>query len=197
MLTIFLASRFIFLLGLLLSGNQATPDINISYPEDGNVVEGIVEIRGNIPVEGFTSAKLSYAYAGENEDNWFLIANIERPIQDEVLGVWDTTTITDGQYQIRLRVKDISGEKRDVIVTGIQVANYSRSEPGVDDKGTTASVYPSAIVTEDLSIPSPTILPANPATITAAELRGTAFTGLMMGLGLVILVVLWSYIHHR
>ncbi len=192
-----LVSRVLFLLGLLLSNSQATTSPTISYPGEGEVVEGIVEIRGSVPDENFASAKLSFAYAGENAEDWFLISNIDAPTQDEVLGVWDTTTITDGTYQIRLRVREISGEKKDVIVTGIQVANYSRSEANLDEMVTTVTEVPSTQVTMQSIESSPTSLPANPATITATDLRHTALTGLLIGVGLVVLVVLWSLFHHR
>ena len=192
-----LVSRVLFLLGLLFSNSQATTSPTISYPGEGEVVEGIVEIRGSVPDENFASAKLSYAYDGENAEDWFLISNIDAPTQDEVLGVWDTTTITDGTYQIRLRVREISGEKKDVIVTGIQVANYSRSEANLDEMVTTVTEVPSTQVTMQSIESNPTTLPANPATITTTDLRHTALTGLLIGVGLVMLVVLWSLFHHR
>lgn len=192
-----LVSRVLFLLGLLFSNSQATASPTISYPGEGEVVEGIVEIRGSVPDENFASAKLSYAYDGENAEDWFLISNIDAPTQDEVLGVWDTTTITDGTYQIRLRVREISGEKKDVIVTGIQVANYSRSEANLDEMVTTVTEVPSTQVTMQSIESNPTTLPANPATITTTDLRHTALTGLLIGVGLVMLVVLWSLFHHR
>ena len=192
-----LVSRVLFLLGLLFSNSQATASPTISYPGEGEVVEGIVEIRGSVPDENFASAKLSYAYDGENAEDWFLISNIDAPTQDEVLGVWDTTTITDGTYQIRLRVREISGEKKDVIVTGIQVANYSRSEANLDEMVTTVTEVPSTQVTMQSIESNPTTLPANPATITTTDIRHTALTGLLIGVGLVMLVVLWSLFHHR
>lgn len=190
-------SRLLFLLGLLFSNSQATTNPTISNPGEGEVVEGIVEIRGNVPANNFASAKLSYAYAGENVEDWFLIANIDAPKQDEVLGVWDTTTITDGTYQIRLRVRTASGEKQDVLLTGIQVANYSRSDKLADDPTTTTPETFFTQVPMPSIEPSPTSLPANPATITTDDLRGTAITGLLIGIGLVVLVVVWSFLHHR
>ena len=192
-----MVSRIFFLLGLLFSNSQATTNPVILYPGEGEVIEGIVEIRGSVPGENFASAKLSFAYAGENAEDWFLIANIDAPTQEEILGVWDTTTITDGTYQIRLRVREISGEKKDVIVTGIQVANYSRSDSTANDMVTTVTEVPPTQVALQSIVPSPTSLPANPATITETDLRHTALTGLLIGIGLVVLVVLWSLFNHR
>lgn len=197
MSTMILVTRILFLLGLLFSKSQATTSPVISYPEEGEVVEGIVEIRGNVPGEDFASAKLSYAYAGENAVDWFLIADINAPVEDKVLGVWDTTTITDGTYQIRLRIREASGEKKDVIVTGIQVANYSRSDPAVDEGVMTATEATSTQIALESFEPGPTSLPANPATITTTDLRHSALTGLWIGIGLVGLVVLWSLVHRR
>lgn len=60
-------SRLVFLLGLVLSSSQASTEPVITIPGEGEVVEGIVEIHGSIPADNFVSAKLAYAYSGENE----------------------------------------------------------------------------------------------------------------------------------
>jgi len=197
MSTIMILSRIVFLLGLVFSSSQVSTNPSITNPAEGEVVEGIVEIRGSVPVENFASAKLSYAYAGENVEDWFLIANIETPKQDDVLGVWDTTTITDGFYEIRLRVKTTSGEKMDVILTGIQVANYSRSDNVLVNTPTITPAESSTQVPIQSIAPTPTSLPANPATITSEDLCGTVLTGSLIGIGLVFLVLVWSFIHRK
>jgi len=197
MSTIMFASRVVFLLGLVFTSSQVSTNPSITNPAEGEVVEGIVEISGSIPVDNFASAKLSYAYAGENVEDWFLIANIDTPKQDDVLGVWDTTTITDGTYQIRLRVKTTSGEKLDVILSGIQVANYSRSDSAEVNAPTITAAESSTQVPVESFAPTPTLLPANPATITSEDLRGTVLTGSLIGIGLVFLVLVWSFFHRK
>jgi len=197
MSTMMILSRLVFLLGLVLSSSQASTEPVITIPGEGEVVEGIVEIHGSIPADNFVSAKLAYAYSGKNVEDWFIIANIDSPKQDDVLGVWDTTTITDGTYQIRLRVKTTSGEKMDAILTGIQVANYTKSGGAIEDTGAIAPFESSTQVPIESIAPTPTSLPANPATITSEDLRRTAVTGSLIGIGLVFFVLVWSIFHHK
>lgn len=185
------------MLGLLLGGQFSAKQVSnmpeISYPLAGEVVEGIVEIRGSIPEAGFESARLAYAYDGVEEVNWFLIQKIDMPVQDAVLGAWDTTTITDGTYQIRLVIRDESGAKTELVVDGIQVANYSPSDGTTENQEETIIVVPSVMASPEPVDPTPTMLPLNPATITESELHSTVQRGLMIGLGLVVLIGLWAH----
>jgi len=88
---------------------------------------------------------------------------------DGVLALWDTTAITDGFYNIRLRVTLMDGTLKDVTISGVEVRNYTATETPLPT-GTalpTATLIP-LIPTGTPSItpspyPTPTALPINPA----------------------------------
>ena len=69
------------------------------------------------------------AYSESTDANWFLIADMDQPVQGGLLANWDTTTISDGLYNLRLRVQLRNSEQSEALVKNIRVTNYSR--PGV------------------------------------------------------------------
>jgi hypothetical protein len=76
--------------------------INITTPKPGDVIKGQVIIIGtaNIPNFGF----YKYEFAPLGSDIWATIqANREVKIDNE-LGLWDTSEITPGDYNLRLVV---------------------------------------------------------------------------------------------
>jgi hypothetical protein len=192
MVKIYLINRVISIITLLFSSSLVTPGLSITSPQSGSVVEGIVEIRGSIPEEDFSSAKISYSYAQGKDENWFLITRLDKAVQDDVLATWDTTTITDGNYQLKLVVKTSTGNTYEVIVEDIQVANYSRAE------NLTTSIVNEpellAPMTESTAViaQGPTALPANKASINDDEIRFTIIAGIMIGCGLLVSLVLYA-----
>jgi len=81
----------------------------ITYPTEGMTLSGVVEIRGSA---NHPSAQwwynVSYAPGPEptGGSQWVPLAQVENtPVQDDVLAVWDTTTVPDGVYTLALTVK--------------------------------------------------------------------------------------------
>jgi hypothetical protein len=79
----------------------------ITFPESGATVSGAVEVRGIAVHSSMDFYQLRYA-AGPAEtggSQWVDFSIVEdTQVQDGVLGVWDTTTIPDGQYTLALAV---------------------------------------------------------------------------------------------
>lgn len=86
-------------LGLPLVFAQSS---GISYPPETEVVRGVIEIRGTAADAAFWKYELAAAPFGTQ--NWFNIAVSETPVTNGVLGVWNTGTVQDGTYTLRLRV---------------------------------------------------------------------------------------------
>ena len=195
MLKILIIKPIFLLLSFLFASQQGDKAILITSPEQGTVVSGIVEIYGGISPEKFASAKLSYMYLLDTEENWFLINRIEKPVENGLLGSWDTTLISDGLYQLKLTVKTTDGEKFEYLVKDIQVANYSRVEaPAVQEEASTVSVENERIpgMTSDIR---PTDLPPNPASIQEKEIRSSIFIG--MGVAVIFTVLAAFYLHYQ
>lgn len=188
-----LLRRFMIFLSLGLV-TVVTPGLYITSPESGSNVNGIVEIRGSIPVENFSTANLYYAYTGQAATNWFLIAEIDTAVQDGLLASWDTTTITDGTYQLKLSVKEANGTINEVVVKDIRVTNYTYSG-GTPDPGLSVptGILEMQEATEILSM-QPTQIPSNPAATTDDQLKSSLIIGILCAVVFLSLLLIYSAI---
>lgn len=171
--------------------------ISISYPIHGQTLQGIVNITGSIAIEGWTDYELAFAYADQTTPNWFVFASGPNPIpNDSPLTIWDTTTLTDRDYNLRLRVFSPGGEQ-DVYVYGLRIRNYTVDTP-LPTSTPTATITPPASPTASPTITltplptatpyaMPTPMPPNPAILRTDQIffnlgRGALFTGLLFGI---------------
>lgn len=108
--------------------NTPTPDpqrIYISNPVEGSLVQNQVSISGKTDVNGFSRSEVEFSYNSSPIETWFLLSRSDQPVKDGQLAQWDTSTLTDGDYSIRLRVFFTDGSWRDATVPGIRVRNYT------------------------------------------------------------------------
>lgn len=94
-------------------------EIFISYPENDQVVSGVVEIKGSANITDFGFYKFEISAA--NTDNWLTIQAGDEPTMDGMLGFWDTTQLDPGNYSLRLVVVDNQGVQRDPCAVFITV----------------------------------------------------------------------------
>ncbi len=172
----------------------------IDSPVAGQAVQGAVVIRGSTAVEGFQSSEIDFASTGDPIQTWFLVQESNTPIQDGILAIWDTSAITDGDYNLRLLIYKTDGSRSVVSVSGLQVRNYTTMVSGTPSPtvmyvtlgpGTpTSTPTPQDTPTPSLTpLPStPTPLPANPAEITAPQALSTFGEGAALSIGLFILL---------
>jgi hypothetical protein len=98
------------------------PDkIMITAPEPGDPVSGTVEITGtaNVPNFGF----FKYEVAPMGSQNWATISAGREPKVNEVLGPWNTSSLTNGDYFLRLVITDNVGVSLEPCVIAVRVAN--------------------------------------------------------------------------
>ncbi len=81
--------------------------INISSPQNGAEVRGIVEIRGSANIPNFGFYKLEMRRWDEQDWLTILAGNQLQP--DGVLGSWNTALLSPASYQLRLVVVDNQG----------------------------------------------------------------------------------------
>src|SRR6185436_1042605 len=184
--------RFLIPLVLLMIAAQDTPPIAITSPKAGDIVRGQVTITGTTDVPNFASAQLDFAYASNQIGNWFTIQTFSQPAQESALTVWDTTSITDGEYIVRLQVFLTDGTSQEVTVP-VRIQN--------DTPIPTATPMPTATLEDFVSVqiptpfllaasptppevprPTPTLLPANPMALSQNEIYASLGRG-----GLVII----------
>ena len=165
-------------------GAQAGDLPAMDEPKSGEALQGLVTINGSNSIAGFVSSEISFSYSGDATETWFLIATTNTPIQDGTLTTWDTTSITDGDYRLRLRVFLENGSFQDVYVNDLRVRNYTPIE--TPTPGPTA-IRPTLVPTITLTptrFPTPTQMPTNQAILTPLDVSFS------IGYGGIIAVIL-------
>ena len=98
------------------------PDqVMITSPEPGTPVSGTVEISGTASIPNFGFFK--YEIASMGSQNWATISAGREPRVNEVLGTWNTTSLTNGDYFLRLVVTDNAGVSLEPCVIAVRVTN--------------------------------------------------------------------------
>ena len=191
--------KLLFALVLLI---QDSP-LAITSPQAGSTLRGQVQITGRMNVVDFSSGELAFSYdlattpGSDSAEAWFIIQTFSQPKAESALAVWDTTTLSDGDYALRLRVFHADGTFEDVIVTGLQIRNDTPEpmETPLPDIGAlqVTSVSSSIEVTPTLGIlyPTQTPLPINPAEVTTTSIYKTFAQG---ALGVLVLFAFISII---
>ncbi len=163
----------------------------INYPQQGDTVQGVVEISGTVVSDSFSYAEIYYAYSIASTENWFLIGRIEEGIENGVLARWDTTTITDGEYQVKLKLIKSDQSFEEIIIAPVYVRNYS-IEPTITPAPTGDLLISGEIsptISMDLIYSTP--LPGNPASISVNGIKKSITAGIIVSL--VVLAGLWIY----
>jgi hypothetical protein len=165
----------------------------IEAPVAGQAVQGSVVILGNTDQDGFYSYEVDFSYVEDPTQVWFLIQESTTPVQDGILAVWDTTSITDGEYSLRLFVTKIDGTHSEVFVEDLRVRNYTPMEtstptpipptsiPGKPFFSPTPAITPTP--TPTTQPPTPTALPTNPVEITPSQVVATYGKGAALAIG--------------
>ena len=174
--------------------------VTISYPLPGQALQGDILITGSTPVEGFAGYEISFGYAQDPTNTWFQLQYATQPVDNGVLAHWDTTTITDGDYILRLVLFMSDGSQMTQTIPALRVRNYSPIEtdtptplPPSATPAPGTPLPPSATPT-NTPIPSatpvpptPTPLPTNPASISKSDILATIGSGAGVGAGMLLL----------
>ncbi len=103
---------------------QDTDSARIASPRAGDFLFGLVTIQGTASNPNFSRYKLEFASQDQNTDQWFLIgAEVSQQVSNGVLAQWNTVSIPDGKYQLRLRVILRNGTVAQALVQNLTIAN--------------------------------------------------------------------------
>jgi len=93
--------------------------IMISSPLPGSAVQGKIVLAGtvNVPNLGF----YKYEYAPQGSEIWATIAAGSAIVSNGELGVWNTSQLVPGDYQIRLLVSDSKGTSLPACIIPVRV----------------------------------------------------------------------------
>ena len=184
--------RLISLLVLILVAAQTSPPVAITSPAPEEVLRGPVTITGKVDVPSFVSAQLDFAYASNPTNTWFIIQTFVPPLVDSTLATWDTTSITDGDYILRLRVNLEDGTSQEVTVP-VKIGNDALPTPTL---APTATPQPDVVLVPtpflvaasptptEVPRPTPTALPTNPAALGQTQIYASLGRGALVILGL-------------
>lgn len=195
MLNLPIAMLEVFLLLTLLFQN---PGVTLTSPQSGDVLRGQVEIFGQMDVPNFSSAELSFSFsASDSADAWFTIQTFPQPKTDSLLAVWDTTSVTDGDYTLHLRVYFQDGTSQDAAITDLKIRNdvvlptetpmeaFQVSTPLIAQP---QAVTPLPLPTQTLAFVQPTPLPQNPASLDKDSVYSTFGRGALIALVAFVLI---------
>lgn len=165
--------------------------VEIDSPKGGDVLQGVVTISGSTDVAGFHLAEIAFAYQTDPTHTWFLIQPVTNPVNQGTLATWDTTTITDGDYRIRVRVILQDGTTQESEVAGLRVRNYTAIETTTPPAGGSLVNTPAPTATSlpdfQVNPRTPSPLPTNPAQLTSLDLQHSVLRGMLAVVGGLIL----------
>jgi len=93
----------------------------ISDPLPGDEVNGVVSLQGTADIPNFGFYKYEASVAGTS--NWITISAGDQAVREAELGKWDTTTLANGDYFLRLVIVDNVGNAIDPCVISVRVFN--------------------------------------------------------------------------
>ena len=81
--------------------------VNLTSPVTGDKIGGSVTVKGSAKITNFGFFTLQIAHPGDSV--WLPILVGQQAIKNDVLGTWETSTLTPGDYMLRLVVTDNVG----------------------------------------------------------------------------------------
>jgi hypothetical protein len=186
--------RLFLPLFLLLIAAQDSPPVAITSPSPGDTLRGTVTITGRANDPNFKSAQLDFGYASNPADTWFTLQTFPQPVQDATLVTWDTLSITDGDYVLRLRMTLADGSFQDVTVP-VSVRNdaplatptvvpTSTPVPEIEVQIPTPFLLAASPTPTEPPRPTPTVMPTNPVSLNQNAIYMSLGRGALVILGL-------------
>lgn len=90
-------------------------------PVDGETIKGSYELFGTVNVGNFGFYKYEYSTVGS--ENWITIAGNDQQIIKESIGSWNTSTLTPGDYILRLIVYDNANNEYPSCTVQVRIAS--------------------------------------------------------------------------
>ena len=198
--------HFWFLIALVIntfsgwaSLQQQLDLIRVLSPNDGNVLQGVVTIKGTIAGVGLQSSEVGFRYQEGGSETWFFIDQINEPVVDEIIAQWDTATIADGTYQLRVIANYADGHQLESIVNNLRVRNYTAIETPIYSTEESASlILPVAsatlLPTKTVLVSTPTPVAANEMVLTTDDLVSSVIQGAVIGILFLLAIGIWIFI---
>jgi len=176
--------------------------VRISSPSNGDNIQGIVQIIGTVTGNDLSRVEVSFRYQDSDSQSWFLIDQVENSVVDAGIATWDTSTIADGTYQLRVLAIYGDGRNQQTIIENLHVRNYTPFDPvktgeqQIEQIQSTNFQIPEESISPTMkSTPSP--MPPNEMIISENEFMKTAFLGAILGILFLFVLILFIIIRNR
>jgi hypothetical protein len=112
--------------------------------------EAFARLRGNVSISGTAThpefQRYELYYTVEPGDNWVFIGEAHfSPVINGLLGTWDTTSLPDGNYSLRLRVVRQDGNYDEAYQRNLVVANRAPEPPAATPTLAELPTLPAAV----------------------------------------------------
>jgi len=109
------------------TGGCITGQIDITSPQNGSDIGGIVIITGTASIPNFGFFKLEMKRT--EESNWLtILAGNEVKVED-TLGAWNTSLLSPGDHQLSLVITDNQGQSIPPCTIQVRVTNIATAQP--------------------------------------------------------------------
>lgn len=196
---IFLLSLIVWLF-LMVNSTQVFSQVGITIQNisDFDVLQGIQIIKGNTSVAGFSSYLIQFSTTS-NPNDWFNIIESKNSILNDVLAEWDTTIISDGDYNLRLVVLFENGDLVINEINNIRIRNYTATETPTRTVQITNVITstPTATLKSTVISPTATMLPKNPAVFTRTNFNRSILFGAIIAIVLILPISIFQFIKQK
>ena len=177
---------------------SSSENIVIQSPRSGDELKGSVEIFASIEAQDLQYVEIDFRYQNSTSGNWFFIDRVQSKTVHGMITTWDTSLISDGDYQLRIIAYYENGVQEIVYLDNLHVRNYSFFEADSAEKPE-VSTYPDSPKAElkeqenDLG----NLVPVNELTVTTNQYFQTIGQGALVGILFVVVFSLLIVIRRR
>lgn len=176
--------------------------VRILSPQDGEVLQGKVPIKGTVTGVGLQFTEVSFQYQENPDSEWFLISRFENTVVDDTLVNWETALIADGTYRLRVVAHYSDGNQLTALSEHLRIRNYTPIETSTsipeDEFITqeTQAVTPTIVLTSTLPATA-TTMPENELELSLEDIQSAALSGAIFGSLLLVILGIWLILRHR
>ncbi len=187
-------------LGMVFPANAqwgTQPEVEILSPSAGEALQGLIPVIGNTDVEGMETWELSFSYINNARETWFTIDEGDDALNNEIITQWDTTTITDGDYQLRLRVFHPENKISEALISDLRIRNYTLIETRIPEVNLTPNLLPTIELTATSQPMTLTPLPVNPMEVSERDIVNSLAHGAVTAFTLIAIIGLYASIRKK
>lgn len=152
--------------------DEINPDANISWPPPVYVLNGEIDLIGSANLDNMTGYFIEFRPLQTDPDSgqaspWFPVTLLfSDPVEDDVLGTWNTETVEDGLYDLRMVVNVRNQPPNYFVVSPLRVLNDQEFMVDLPSSGQQRATPTQLAVARPTLLPTPTGL-SSEAIVTA------------------------------